>query len=95
MDQIIKYDGDNVSQVILKKIEKYTKEPFFNFEGIKGKSLAAAYLCGWVVNLEAYNKEFKNAKKKIAAVKALDGQVDHPNEERYANPYAIKRTVSI
>ena len=84
MDQLIKYDGDNVSQVILKKIEKYTKEPFFNFEVIKGKSLAAAYLCGWVVNLEVYCKLFKVVRAKKQA--ELDEPIQYNNIEIASPP---------
>ena len=37
-------------------------QPFFNFEGMKGKSLAAAFLANWVVNIVTYNTIYRKVK---------------------------------
>ena len=38
------------------------KQDHFNFDVMKGKSLAAAYLCKWIVNLVIYNSIYKRVK---------------------------------
>ena len=37
-------------------------EPWFNYEVMRGKSVAAAYLCSWIVNIVNYNSIFKKVK---------------------------------
>jgi dynein heavy chain len=34
----------------------------FNFEIMKGKSIAAAYLCSWIVNIVKFNTIYKKVK---------------------------------
>jgi len=37
-------------------------EEWFNFDGMKSKSVAAAFLCSWIVNIVNYNRIFKKVK---------------------------------
>lgn len=37
-------------------------QDWFNFEVMKGKSVAAAYLCSWIVNIVVYNTIYKKVK---------------------------------
>jgi dynein heavy chain len=55
IDDIVAFDGDNIDDWKLHALEPILAEPFFNFETMKNKSIAAAYLCGWIVNIIIYN----------------------------------------
>ena len=62
IDDIIAFDGDHIDEWRLEAIKPCLAEPFFNFESMKTKSIAAAYLCGWIVNIVIYNTIFKKVK---------------------------------
>ena len=62
IDDIVAFDGDNIEDWRLEAIKPILAEPFFNFETMKGKSIAAAFLCGWIVNIVIYNTIFKKVK---------------------------------
>jgi dynein heavy chain, axonemal len=62
IDDIKAFDGDNIDEWKLTMLEPILKEPYFTFEIMKGKSIAAAYLCGWIVNIVIYNTIFKKVK---------------------------------
>ena len=56
---VMDYDYDNVSQVILKKLEKYTRMDMFKPEHVNKISLFAGSLCSWVLAAENYWKALK------------------------------------
>jgi len=62
IDDIKAFDGDNIDEWKLTMLEPILKEPFFTVEIMKGKSIAAAYLCGWIVNIVIYNTIYKKVK---------------------------------
>lgn len=62
IDDIKAFDGDNIDEWKLNMLEPILKEPYFTFEIMKGKSIAAAYLCGWIVNIVIYNTIYKKVK---------------------------------
>lgn len=51
-----------MTQETVALIEPIISQPFFNFEVMKGKSLAAAYLANWVVNIVTYNNIYRKVK---------------------------------
>ncbi|OXB72391.1 UNVERIFIED_CONTAM: hypothetical protein H355_012863 [Colinus virginianus] len=51
-----------MTQETVALIEPIISQHFFNFEVMKGKSLAAAYLANWVVNIVAYNNIYRKVK---------------------------------
>jgi dynein heavy chain len=57
--KVMDFDKENISQVILKKIEKYTRMDNFKPEHVTKISLAAGALCSWVRSLEDYSKALK------------------------------------
>lgn len=57
--KVMEYDKENISQVILKKIEKYTRMDNFKPEHVTKISQAAGALCSWVRSLEDYSKALK------------------------------------
>lgn len=62
IDDIQSFDGNNIDDWKLASLEPILKESFFSFEIMKGKSIAAAYLCGWIVNIIRYNGIYKKVK---------------------------------
>jgi len=62
IDDIKSFDGNNIDEWKLTMLEPILKESYFNFEIMKGKSIAAAYLCGWIVNIVIYNTIYKKVK---------------------------------
>lgn len=62
IDDIVNFDGNNIDEWKLTALEPILKESFFNFEIMKSKSIAAAYLCGWIVNIIIYNTIYKKVK---------------------------------
>jgi dynein heavy chain len=62
IDLVKGFDGDNIDEWKLKAVEPLLAQDFFNFDTMKGKSLAAAYLCAYVVNIVKYNTIFKKVK---------------------------------
>lgn len=62
IDDIVAFDGNNIDEWKLAMLAPILKEPFFTFEIMKGKSIAAAYLCGWIVNIIIYNTIYKKVK---------------------------------
>ena len=76
MIKIRDFNKENISQVILKKIEKYTRMDNFKPEHVCKISLAAGALCAWVISLEDYAKALKvvapKRAKKLYAVQQLE-----------------------
>ena len=62
IDDIVAFDGNNIDEWKLTMLAPILKEPYFTFEIMKGKSIAAAYLCGWIVNIIIYNTIYKKVK---------------------------------
>lgn len=44
----------------------------FNFEIMKGKSIAAAYLCKWIINVVIYNSIYKRVKPLMDTAEAAE-----------------------
>ncbi|PFH34573.1 dynein heavy chain family protein [Besnoitia besnoiti] len=62
LDQVRAFDAENMTQETVALIEPIISQPFFNFDVMKGKSLAAAYLANWVVNIVTYNNIYRKVK---------------------------------
>nr|CAH7754609.1 unnamed protein product [Callosobruchus chinensis] len=54
LSDLINYDKDNIAPEIVKATQEYTKLADFSYEKIISKSVAAAGLCSWVVNILKY-----------------------------------------
>jgi dynein heavy chain len=76
IEDIVAFDGDNIDEWRLEAIKPILAEPYFNFEVMKGKSIAAAYLCGWIVNIVIYNTIFKKVKPLKDAADAAQALAD-------------------
>jgi dynein heavy chain len=62
IEEVQAFDGRVIDQWILDQLAPILKLEHFNFEVMKGKSLAAAYLCKWIVNIIIYNTIYKKVK---------------------------------
>lgn len=50
---MVNYDKENIPDGCLKAIEPYLANPEFDAEFIRSKSIAAAGLCAWAINIVA------------------------------------------
>ncbi len=82
LDEILAFDANNIPEETLAKVEPFIALPFFNFDVMKGKSKAAAYLCSWVVNIYTYNCIYKK-------VKPLMEKVEEATAEKAAAEAAL------
>ncbi|GAB6022905.1 Dynein heavy chain 9, axonemal [Chamberlinius hualienensis] len=51
LDDLIKFDKEHIHPDVLKAIKPYLDNPEFNPDFVRSKSLAAAGLCSWVINI--------------------------------------------
>ena len=62
IQEIQAFDGDNIDEWKLEALKPLLAESWFNYEVMKGKSIAAAYLCSSIVNIVNYNAIYKKVK---------------------------------
>jgi len=55
---LINYDKENIPEVCQKAIQPYLLDKDFDPEFIRSKSLAAAGLCAWVINIMKFYEVF-------------------------------------
>lgn len=75
------YDKDNISPAILKKIERYVKDPEFTPEKVGNVSKAARGLCMWVHAMDVYSKVAKEVEPKKEKLAKLNAELDTANEK--------------
>jgi len=68
LEDLINYDKDNIHENCQKSVQPYLDDPDFNPEFIQAKSLAAAGLCSWVINIMIYYKVFCEVEPKRIAL---------------------------
>ena len=69
LDEVAQFNADNIPEWVLELVGPVIAQPFFNYETMKGKSVAAAYLTNWVVNIIGYNRIYKKVAPLMAKVK--------------------------
>jgi len=62
IQEIKAFDGNNIDAKRLKAVRPYLSQDWFNFDVMRSKSAASAYLCAWVVNIVTYNTIYKKIK---------------------------------
>jgi dynein heavy chain len=62
IEEVQAFDGSSIEQSILDNLAPLLALEHFNFEVMKGKSTAAAYLCSWIVNIVKFNTIYKKVK---------------------------------
>jgi dynein heavy chain, axonemal len=74
MEQLVKFDKDNIAPKKIKKVSKYTKKETFAVEAVGKVSVAAKSLCMWVHAMVIYDRVAKTVgpKKALLASKKAE-----------------------
>ena len=72
LEGLLSFDKENISPKVQEEVKKYTADPSFNYDNIKTKSVAAAGLCSWVVNIMIYYEIFCDVQPKRDALAAAN-----------------------
>lgn len=62
IEEIQNFNGEAIDEWKLDMLKPLLSQDWFNFEIMKGKSQAAAFLCSWIVNIVNFNRIFKLVK---------------------------------
>lgn len=81
IEDIQSFDATSIDQWILDQLAPLIKQDHFNFEVMKGKSLAAAYLCKWICNVVIYNSIYKKVKPLMDTAEAAEAIANQKKEE--------------
>lgn len=79
MDQLKKYDKDNINPKNIKKLEKYYKDARFVPDEVKKQSSAAMCLCMWVRAMVVYDKVAKSIEPVSAILNNYHSYCDNVN----------------
>ena len=81
IEDIQAFDATTIDQWILDQLAPIIKQEHFTFEIMKGKSLAAAYLCKWICNVVIYNSIFKKVKPLMDTAEAAESLANEKKAE--------------
>ena len=76
METLKNYDKDNIPPKIIKKVERYYRDPRFVPDIVKNQSSAAMCLCMWVRAMVVYDRVAKSIEPKKAALKEAEQRLD-------------------
>ncbi|TPX70381.1 hypothetical protein SpCBS45565_g01824 [Spizellomyces sp. 'palustris'] len=72
LDSLITFDKENIDSSNLEALAPYLSDPNFNEDFMKSKSIAAAGLCSWVVNIVNYYHVYRDVEPKRKALEAAN-----------------------
>ena len=75
LDSLVTFNKEAIDKSNLEALQPYLSNPNFNVDVIKGKSLAAAGLCGWVINIVIYYHVFCDVEPKRKALEEANEQL--------------------
>lgn len=81
LDNLINYDKDNIHEACLKAIQPYLDDPEFDPEFIRSKSLAAAGLCSWCINIVGYYRVYCTVEPKRIALAQANAELAAAQEK--------------
>ncbi|XP_039595259.1 dynein heavy chain 9, axonemal [Polypterus senegalus] len=81
LESLISFNKENIHENCLKAIQPYLQDPEFRPEFVASKSLAAAGLCSWVINIVAFYKVFCDVEPKRQAAKKAKADLDAAQEK--------------
>lgn len=61
-EQLEAFRGEDIPPELVQRCEPYLADPNFSYDKMKTKSMAAANLCNWVVNIITFNRVYKKVK---------------------------------
>jgi dynein heavy chain len=62
LDDLVTFDGKNIDQWILDQLKPILALDYFSYEVMKNKSVAASFLCKWIINVVIFNTIYKKVK---------------------------------
>ena len=78
---MINYDKDNIHENCLKAVRPYLDDPEFQPDFIRAKSLAAAGLCSWAINIVSYYEVFCTVEPKRLALAQANAELAAAREK--------------
>ncbi|KAM4673740.1 dynein axonemal heavy chain 9 [Amazona ochrocephala] len=75
LDSLIKFDKENIHENCLKALQPYLQDPKFKPEFVTTKSLAAAGLCSWVLNIVRFHTVFCEVQPKRQALSKANAEL--------------------
>lgn len=81
LQEVKDFNGENIEEWKLEMIKPQLGDPNFNEQYMKSKSIAASYLCAWVVNIAKFNTIYKKVKPLQDAAAAAQATADAKQAE--------------
>ncbi|XP_042198221.1 dynein axonemal heavy chain 9 isoform X3 [Callorhinchus milii] len=75
LDSLITFKKENIPDACLRAIQPYLHDPEFNQEFIASKSLAAAGLCSWVINIVKFYQVYCEVEPKRQALSKANAEL--------------------
>ncbi|XP_069945104.1 dynein beta chain, ciliary-like [Cherax quadricarinatus] len=76
LDQLINYNKEDIHPDIIKAIQPYLENPEFNPDFIRSKSVAAAGLCSWVINIIRFFEVYCDVEPKRRALEEANAELE-------------------
>ncbi|CAK0903564.1 unnamed protein product [Prorocentrum cordatum] len=90
LEEVKAYSPEVIPEQTLKNVDELLAQPFFNFETMKSKSIAAANLANWIVNSVKYHKIYV----KVAPLMAKVEEATQTKSEAEASLAIVKQQVA-
>lgn len=81
LESLVRFNKENIHENCLKAIQPYMLDPEFNQEFISSKSLAAAGLCSWVVNIVRFYEVYCDVEPKRKALAKANAELAAAQEK--------------
>uniref|UniRef100_H3BBD5 Dynein axonemal heavy chain 17 n=1 Tax=Latimeria chalumnae TaxID=7897 RepID=H3BBD5_LATCH len=81
LDGLINYDKEHIHENCLKAFQPYKVDPNFDPEFIRTKSIAAAGLCSWCINIVRFYEVYCDVEPKRQALAQANAELEAANEK--------------
>jgi dynein heavy chain len=81
MDELLEYNKEEIDDWIVNDLKPILAQPYFNEVEMRGKSVAASYICAWVVNVIKYNSVYKKVKPLMETLESAKNEVETKTAE--------------
>ena len=75
LDSLVNFDKENINDANLKAVRPYLNDPEFVPDNVRNKSLAAAGLCSWAVNIVRFYEVFCDVEPKRKALATANAEL--------------------
>lgn len=79
--ELKEFDGRVIPDDRVVKADKIIKQPIFDVDIMTNKSVAAANLCGWVINIVRFYKVYKDVAPKMQALEAAQKRAKDASDQ--------------